>query len=121
MDSSGKLLSPERTRSEIVLLLDFYGSALTERQRRTAELYFQEDLSLAEIAQMTGITRQGVRDGLKKAERTLYKMEDELGIAARFLRQKRLLLQTKTAVQALPEGAEKEEILHLIDEMIREI
>ena len=59
----------EASRAEITLLLDFYGNALTERQRRTAEMYFQEDLSLGEIAEMTGITRQGVRDGLKKAEK----------------------------------------------------
>ena len=70
MDEKRFDTASEASRAEITLLLDFYGNALTERQRRTAELYFQEDLSLGEIAQMTGITRQGVRDGLKKAEKS---------------------------------------------------
>lgn len=99
------------TRAEIALLLDFYGNTLTERQRRTAELYFQEDLSLAEIADMTGITRQGVRDGLKKAEKALFGLEEKLGIAARFLRQRRALTEAKNAAERLPESEEKKAIL----------
>lgn len=114
-------VSSERTRAEIALLLDFYGSALTERQRQTAELYFQEDLSLAEIAEMTGITRQGVRDGLKKAETALYRMENDLGIAARFLKQKRMLEEARREAQSLPDGDAKSRLLELIGAMLEEI
>ena len=108
------------TRAEIALLLDFYGNALTDRQRRTAELYFQEDLSLAEIADMTGITRQGVRDGLKKAEKALFGLEEQLGIAERFLRQKKALTEARTAAERLPESKEKQTVLSRIDDALEE-
>jgi predicted DNA-binding protein YlxM (UPF0122 family) len=69
----------------ISLLLDFYGEMLTEKQRAVAELYFNEDLSLAEIAQHSGITRQGVRDGIKRAESLLLAYEEKLGLHSRFV------------------------------------
>ena len=47
---------------EIALLFDFYGEMLTEKQRDVVELYYDDDLSLSEIAENEGITRQGVRD-----------------------------------------------------------
>jgi len=49
---------------EISFLLDFYGSMLTEKQRIMIEYYYNDDLSLAEIADNEGITRQGVRDSI---------------------------------------------------------
>lgn len=107
-------------RTEMVLLLDFYGNALTERQRRTAELYFQEDLSLTEIAEITGITRQGVRDGLKKAEKALLDMEERLGIAQRFLKQKKALSKARSAAEALPESDKRTAVLEYIDAAINE-
>ena len=51
----------------ITFLLDFYGDMLTEKQREVVECYYNEDLSLAEIAEEKGITRQGVRDGIMNA------------------------------------------------------
>ncbi len=65
-------------------LLDFYGEMLTEKQREAIEYYYNEDLSLSEIAQNQGITRQGVRDAIKRAESLLYEMEERLGLAKRF-------------------------------------
>ena len=61
---------------EVALLLDFYGDMLTEKQREVMELYYNQDLSLAEIAENDGITRQGVRDSIKRAETQLLDMED---------------------------------------------
>ena len=69
---------------EISLLLDFYGDMLTEKQRDVVELYYNEDLSLAEIAAHSGITRQGVRDSIKRAESQLLEYEERLGLAKRF-------------------------------------
>jgi len=68
----------------IALLMDFYGDLLTEKQREFLEYYYNEDLSLAEIALNEGITRQGVRDAIKRAERQLFGMEECLCLAARF-------------------------------------
>ena len=69
---------------EMSLLFDFYGETLTEKQRELFDLYYNEDLSLAEIAEHAGITRQGVRDSIKRAEHTLREMEEKLGLVARY-------------------------------------
>lgn len=68
---------------EITILLDFYGEMLTEKQRDFLGYYYNDDLSLSEIAENEGITRQGVRDAIKRAETLLYEMESKLGFAAR--------------------------------------
>ena len=62
-------------------LLDFYGELLTERKRSVMEMYFNEDFSLAEIAEEIKISRQGVRDIIKKTEEELRFYEDKLGLA----------------------------------------
>ena len=69
---------------EISLLYDFYGELLTEKQQEVIELYYNEDLSLAEIAAHSGITRQGVRDSIKRAEFQLLEFEQLLGLAEKF-------------------------------------
>ena len=69
---------------EISFLLDFYGDLLTSKQREVIEYYYNDDLSLAEIADNEGITRQGVRDSIKRAEAQLLEMEQRLGLAKRF-------------------------------------
>lgn len=69
---------------DISILLDFYGDMLTEKQRNVVELYYNEDLSLAEIAVHSQITRQGVRDSIKRAEGILLDLEQRLGLAKKF-------------------------------------
>lgn len=69
---------------QISVLLDFYGEMLTEKQREVVELYYNEDLSLAEIAEHSGITRQGVRDSIKRAETILLDFEARLGLSRKF-------------------------------------
>ena len=71
---------------EISVLLDFYGEMLTEKQRDVVELYYNEDLSLSEIAAHSQITRQGVRDSIKRAEGILLGLEERLGLAKQFRR-----------------------------------
>ena len=71
---------------EISFLLDFYGDMLTEKQREMVEYYYNDDLSLSEIAENQGITRQGVRDAIMRAQSQLREMEDRLGLARRFHR-----------------------------------
>ena len=70
----------------ITFLLDFYGDMLTEKQREVVECYYNEDLSLAEIAEEKGITRQGVRDAIKHGEAALDELEAKLGNARRHTR-----------------------------------
>jgi predicted DNA-binding protein YlxM (UPF0122 family) len=64
----------------IGLLLDFYGDVLSEHTRAMMEMYYNEDLSLAEIAESAGISRQGVRQAIKKGEETLTGLEEKLGL-----------------------------------------
>ncbi len=66
---------------KFAVLLDYYGALLTEKQRDFITLYYEEDLSLAEIAENEGITRQGVRDAIKRAEALLIDTEEKLGLA----------------------------------------
>lgn len=68
----------------INLLLDFYGDLLSPSSLEYMTLYYNEDLSLSEIAETAGITRQGVRDSIKRSEETLLKYEQKLGLALRF-------------------------------------
>ena len=64
----------------ISLLLDLYGPLLTERQREIVGLYRNDDLSLGEISEITGITRQGVSECIRKAEKELIEFEEKLGL-----------------------------------------
>ena len=78
---------------KVALLFDFYRNMLTSRQAESIDLYYNEDLSLAEISEHMGITRQGVRDNIKRAENSLFDTEDRLGLASRFLKIKSDLLK----------------------------
>lgn len=92
---------------EMSLLFDFYGETLTEKQRELFDLYYNEDLSLAEIAEHAGITRQGVRDSIKRAEHTLDGMEQKLGLVERFGATEKCaadLVQEVEALRALNAG-----------------
>lgn len=69
----------------VTMLYDFYGDMLTEKQAEAIDLYYNEDLSLAEIAEPLGISRQGVRDNIKRGEKQLFELEEKLGLVKRFM------------------------------------
>ncbi len=69
---------------EICILFDFYGNLLSRKQYKAVELYYIYDLSLSEIGEQMGISRQGVYDTLKRAEENLYKYESKLGLVYKF-------------------------------------
>ena len=81
------------------LLLDFYGELLTDKQRECCELHFNEDLSLAEIAEQCGISRQGVWDNIRRAEQALLEIEEKTGLIRRFE-------ENRAALDALCESAQ---------------
>lgn len=68
----------------IGFLLDFYGEVLTERKRTVLDLYYNDDLSLSEIADELGVSRQAVREMIGKASSELLFLEEKLKLAARF-------------------------------------
>ena len=69
---------------KISYLLDFYGDMLTQAQYDAVDAYYNQDLSLSEIAADRNISRQGARDAIKRAEQQLFEMEDRLELAKRF-------------------------------------
>ena len=85
----------------MALLYDFYGDMLTDRQKEFYDLYYNEDLSLAEIAENYGITRQGVRDVIVRAEAVLTELEDKTGIIRRFHKMQEQFAQMETAANAI--------------------
>jgi len=92
-------------------LLDVYGEFLSDKQRNITEHYYNDDLSLSEIAENEGITRQGVSDLIRRTEAQLIAFEEKCGYCKHFLRLKEL------SVSAKGEGKEFEEILKIIDEL----
>ncbi len=68
---------------DVIILFDIYGDMLTQKQQDFIGYYYNDDLSLAEIAENEGITRQGVRDAIKRAESQLFSFEEHLGLRAR--------------------------------------
>ncbi|NMB10853.1 MAG: YlxM family DNA-binding protein [Firmicutes bacterium] len=73
------------------LLFDFYSQLLTDKQRLFFSLYHQEDLSLGEIAEQFGVTRQAVYDILRRSQKTLLNFEEKLGLIRRYTKQRELL------------------------------
>ena len=70
---------------EMLLLMDFYGSLLTDRQREIMNLYYEDNLSLTEIADMLDISKQGVSDNIKRAEKSLYDKEEKMQLMRQHL------------------------------------
>lgn len=91
---------------DVINLFDIYGEMLTQKQQDFICYYYNDDLSLAEIAENEGITRQGVRDAIKRAEAQLFAFEEHLGLYERN--------------EALRTGLEEiSELTKLIDEVNR--
>ncbi len=95
----------------INMLYDFYGKLLPQRQGEFFRLYTEENWSLAEIAQAYGLSRQGVYDSVKKAERSLYEYEEKLGLLARFRKTEQTLSRIDAALGQLMEESGDNEAL----------
>lgn len=92
-------------RAKIALLMDGYGKMLTEKQFTAMDLYFQEDFTLSEISEQTGITRQGVWDNIKRGERLLVEMETKLHLVDRLNKIKEKVTAASVAAENLREYA----------------
>lgn len=106
------------------LLFDFYGEMLTDRQKEFYDLYYNEDLSLAEIGENYSMSRQGVRDAIVRAENYLNELEEKTGIVARFESQMKELSQLETlAAEArkVNSDAMVEDYLRRIQELIAQM
>lgn len=92
---------------EMTLLFDYYGSMLTDKQRQCFDMRFNQDLSLGEIAQDLGVSRQAVCDNLSRTEALLRKMEANVGYVAKDLNLRRMLCiigNTANQLKAYPDS-----------------
>ena len=85
---------------EMSLLYDYYGGLLTGKQKQCFDLRYNQDLSLGEIAQVMGVSRQAVSDNLTRTEALLRKMEDSIGCVGRDLK-------NRNALQTILDAAER--------------
>ena len=86
---------------QMILLFDYYGELLTERQRMCFDMRYNQDLSLGEIAQELQVSRQGVYDNLSRAEALLRNMEEKTGCVRRSLQSRKAAKTITEAAQAL--------------------
>ena len=86
---------------EISLLLDFYHGLLSEKQREYLRLYHEDNLSLAEIADIYGVSRQGVFDGVRKAENALKSYEAQLKLVASYKEQSRVIARLTEQIDSV--------------------
>lgn len=108
----------------MAMLFDFYGDLLTERQKEFYDLYYNEDLSLAEIAENYGISRQGVRDVIVRAEAAMTEVEDKTHLIRRFFRMQEELAAIDAAADRLLDASNSgslsddlaEEVVNIIKE-----
>jgi len=95
-----KTLADMDPHTRMCLLLDFYGQMLSDRARETLELYYAEDMSLSEIAEDTGVSRQAVHDRIRRAQAALEALEAKLGLASRFGRHRQWASEAMAALDA---------------------
>ena len=106
---------------EISTLLDYYGMLLTDKQRETVEYYYDDDLSLGEIAENTGISRQGVRDSIKRSEAVLFEAEEKLGLIKKSDMLKKSLGEIRRNIDIIDEKNMKVYRSDIINESIKKI
>ena len=104
---------------EMSLLLDYYGELLTEKQKTCFDLYYNQDLSLSEIAEEAGISRQGVHDFLARAEAILLDLESKLGCvekAQHLHEQLGIISRAAEEISTLPQAKRILDAVHSIEE-----
>lgn len=121
--AEGKKEHSLEERVELSILYDFYGALLKENQQRMFEASVLEDYNLSEIAEEEGITRQGVHDAIKRANKQLRGYEEKLGLVARFEEQKQLLKQLKAQLKEMDipqEDKNWKKIFQMLEEIVEE-
>ena len=103
--------------NQVNLLFDFYAPLLKGKQREYLELYYLDDLSLSEIAEMHEVSRQAVYDHIKRAEKQLFEYEEKLNLTVKHERRQALLNQTLRLAEEGTAGETREELLSLLRQL----
>ncbi len=101
------------------LVYDFYGELLTDKQKEIYELYYQNDMSLSEIAAELEISRQAVRDQLKRTEKILSDYEDKLRLVEKFMANKNSASKIRDLIDELERKNELSRDSLILAEKIR--
>lgn len=105
----------------VSILLDLYGKILTEKQQDVLDLYYNENLSLAEIAEEIRITRQAVHDCIAKGEKKLFNLEEKLGIMKKTEKQEVQLQKILSELSEIQVKDSDEQINNIIENVVREL
>ena len=112
----GSVMNTEKNL-RVSVLLDYYSPMLTDKQKDVIDLYYNEDLSLSEIAEHENITRQGVRDIIVRAEATLLDYEERTGIVARFQQRNADIDRAEEIARSISESAKDSDIANMAEEL----
>lgn len=102
---------------QISILLQIYGKLLTEKQYQMLDDYYNNDLSLSEIAENAQITRQAVRDNLKKGENKLFEYEEKLEFMKKTLMQEEKIANILSEISTIKENATDKEIVKVLQDV----
>lgn len=104
----------------LILLYDFYGPLLTERQQQAMQLHYENDLSLTEVAEVMGISRQGVFDLLKRSEKVLEAYEEHLGLVKKFEEDQAKILEAIHLLKSVEKKGlpEVEKAIQVLEEVL---
>lgn len=103
--------------NQVNLLFDFYAALLKGKQREYLELYYLDDLSLGEIAEMHEVSRQAVYDHIKRAEKQLFEYEEKLQLASKHEQRQAILDQLISLAKEIRESGTREELHTLLQQL----
>ena len=106
---------------EISILCDLYGKLLTKRQEEILNDYYNNDLSLSEIAENNGITRQAVRDIIKKGEKKLFEYEEKLQFMKRTLKQEDTLQKVLSELSKIQKDSSDKKVANILETIKKEL
>ena len=106
---------------EISILCDLYGKLLTEKQLEYLDEYYNKDFSLSEIAENNNITRQAVRDIIKKGEKKLFEYEEKLQFMKRTLKQEKVLKKVLSELTKIEKDSSDEQVAHILENVKNEL
>ena len=106
---------------EQTLLYDFYGELLTERQKEIYEQFVLDDLSLSEIAENAGISRQGVHDLIKRCNKTLEGYEEKLRLVEKFLAIRKKVQEMNVLLEEDSDSLQIQSIKKIAEEILEEL
>lgn len=106
---------------QISMLLEIYGELLTEKQYEVITDYYNNDLSLSEIAQNYNVTRQAIRDIIKKGENKLFELEEKLLIMKKMLRQEKKVQEILEMLSKIQKNLSDEQVSKILEDVKKEL